>query len=201
MEFPRRVSEGREEAVMAPVSKNRGNGAKLLFAFCVLCALAGSAVLFSRSTPVSPTAQPASLPNASASGTPSQNLTDAQVARMSPDELAHYVFEQHGCNTCHMLGANGKLLFTERGLKLATGFEGCVSLLTAMGNIAQVKETQRSADEKQKVAHFQEFGCNSCHQITPGKMSLTNYAAKLKSLHMTCTTTACANCSTDGSAR
>jgi hypothetical protein len=33
-----------------------------------------------------------------------------------------------------------------------------------------------------------KFGCTTCHQIvTPGRMGLTGYGAKLKSMHMACT--------------
>jgi cytochrome c551/c552 len=145
----------------------------------VLC----SALLFSQSKPIS---QPAQSSKASPAASPNM-LTDAQMSKMSSDELAHYVFEHHGCNNCHTLGANGKLGFTERGKQVGKGFEGCISLLTSMNVIAQVKPGDRSAAEKQKAARFQEFGCTTCHQITPGKLGLTGYGTKLKSLHMACT--------------
>jgi cytochrome c551/c552 len=140
-----------------------------------------SALLFSQSKPIS---QPARSSKTSASP---DALTDAQMAKMSSDELAHYVFERHGCNNCHTLGANGKLGFTERGKQVGRGFEGCIALLTSMNVIAQVKPADRSAEEKQKAARFQEFGCTTCHQITPGKLGLTTYGTKIKSLHMACT--------------
>ncbi len=109
------------------------------------------------------------------------------MSKMSSDELAHYVFEHHGCNNCHTLGASGKLGFTERGKQVGKGFEGCISLLTSMNVIAQVKSVDRTAEEKQKAARFKEFGCTTCHQITPGKLGLTSYGTKLKSLHLACT--------------
>src|SRR5438309_9211917 len=145
----------------------------------VLC----SVLLFSQSQPSSQRAQ-----SSKASTTASPNtLTDVQMSKMSSDELAHYVFEHHGCNNCHTLGANGKLGFTERGKQVGKGFEGCISLLTSMNVIAQVKSVDRTAEEKQKAARFQEFGCTTCHQITPGKLGLTSYGTKLESLHMACT--------------
>ena len=145
----------------------------------VLC----SALLFSQSKS---TVQSPESPKASTSASPN-TLTDAQMSKMSSDELAHYVFEHHGCNGCHTLGANGKLGFTERGKQVGKGFEGCIALLTSMNVIAQVKSVDRTAEEKQKAARFQEFGCTTCHQITPGKLGLTAYGTKLKSLHMACT--------------
>lgn len=146
----------------------------------------GSVLLFSRSA----NSQSAPSSNAgTASSAPANKAmpTDAQMSKMTSDQLAHYVFEHHGCNTCHTLGANGKLGFTERGTQVGKGFEGCISLLTSMNVIAQVKPADRSADEKQKAARFQEFGCTTCHQIVPGKLGLTAYGTKLKSLHMACT--------------
>lgn len=143
----------------------------------------GSALLFSQSKPGSPSAQSS---RGSTSAAPN-HLTDAQMAKMSSDELAHYIFEHHGCNNCHTMGANGKLGFTERGQQVGKGFEGCIALLTSMNVIAQVKSVDRSAEEKQKAARFQEFGCTTCHQITPGKLGLTSYGTKLKSLHLACT--------------
>jgi cytochrome c551/c552 len=145
----------------------------------VLC----SVLLFSQSNLSS---QPAQSSKAATTGSPN-TLTDAQMSKMSSDELAHYVFVHHGCNGCHTLGANGKLGFTERGTQVGKGFEGCISLLTSMNVIAQVKLADRTAEEKQKAARFQEFGCTTCHQIVPGKLGLTSYGAKLKSLHMACT--------------
>lgn len=187
MKVLRKVSEGPNQTVVAAVvSKNGRNRARGIFACCgVICALIGSAVLFSQSKPGSQSAPPAKA--TASTRAPAQALTDAQMARMSSDELAKYVFENHGCKNCHTMGADGKLGFTERGKQVGKGFEGCISLLTSMNVIAQVKETNRSEDDKHKAARFQEFGCTTCHQITPGKLGLTSYGTKLKSFHMACT--------------
>jgi cytochrome c551/c552 len=165
-------------------AKNRTNRARVAAACLgvsslVLC----SVLLFSRSQPAAQPAQ--SSPASTSTSTPA--LTDAQMSKLTSDELAHYVFAHHGCNSCHTLGANGKLGFTDRGKQVGKGFEGCIALLTSMNVIAQVKSVDRSAEEKQKAARFQEFGCTTCHQITPGKLGLTSYGTKLKSLHMACT--------------
>jgi hypothetical protein len=109
------------------------------------------------------------------------------LSSKSPDELAAYVFEHHHCNSCHTLGQGRKLGFTDRGKELGKNFEGCISLLTSMNVIAQTKAANRTAEEKQKAARFQQFGCTTCHQIVPGKLGLTEYGTKLKSLHMACT--------------
>src|ERR1700694_27199 len=118
-----------------------------------------SFLLFSQSKPTSHAAHSA---NSSPSSSTKNTLTEAQMSRMSSDELAKYVFDHHGCNSCHTLGANGKLGFTERGKQVGKGFEGCISLLTAMNVIAQVKPQDRSSDDKRKAATFQAFGCTTC---------------------------------------
>lgn len=115
------------------------------------------------------------------------HLTDADLKTKTPQQLAAFVFENHGCKNCHTLGANGKMGFTERGKQVGKDFEGCIRLLTSMNVIAMTKEENRTADEKQKAARFEEFGCSTCHQITPGKLGLTAYGAKLASLHLACT--------------
>jgi cytochrome c551/c552 len=148
----------------------------------VLC----SVLLFSQSQPSSQIAQ-SSKSSTSSSTANKAMLTDAQMSKMSSDDLAHWVFENHGCKSCHTMGANGKLGFTERGKQVGKGFEGCIALLTSMNVIAQVNPADRSAEEKQKAVRFQEFGCTTCHQITPGKLGLTAYGTKLKSFHMACT--------------
>jgi cytochrome c551/c552 len=122
---------------------------------------------------------------------PSPQTTAATLDRMtaagkSPRELAQYVFDTHGCKSCHTVGQNGKLGFTERGKQIGKGFEGCISMLTAMNLIAQVPDPQRSLQERQKAARFQEFGCTFCHKIIPGKMGLTDVGVKLTHLHLGC---------------
>jgi cytochrome c2 len=122
---------------------------------------------------------------------PSPEATSAALDKMiaakkSQKELAQYVFDNHGCKSCHTVGESGKLGFTEKGKHLTNGFEGCIRMLTAMNVIAQVSANQRSADEKTKVQRFDEFGCALCHKIVPGKMGLTELGTKLRYLHLGC---------------
>ena len=118
--------------------------------------------------------------------TTSAALDKMIAAKKSDKELAQYVFDNHGCKSCHTVGENGKLGFTERGKNLTNGFEGCIRMLTAMNVIAQVDPNQRSGDQKVKAQRFEEFGCTLCHQIVPGKMGLTNLGMKLNHLHLGC---------------
>ena len=116
-----------------------------------------------------------------------QQELDRMVAEgKSQRELARYVFNTHGCKSCHSMGQSGKLGFTEKGKERAKGFEGCISMLTAMNLIAQVDERQRSPQQRQKAARFEEFGCTTCHKIIPGKMGLTDIGTKLTRLHLGC---------------
>ncbi len=59
-------------------------------------------------------------------------------------------------------------------------------MLTAMTVIAQVPEEKRSSMQRQRAARFEEFGCTACHQVTPGKLALTEVGAKLQHLHLGC---------------
>jgi hypothetical protein len=104
----------------------------------------------------------------------------------SPQELAQYVFDTHGCNTCHTIGYGGKLGYTEKGKQRADGFEGCVNMLTAMTVIVQVPEDKRSPQQREKATRFDEFGCTTCHKLTPGKLTLTEVGSKLAHLHLGC---------------
>ena len=160
---------------------NRSAGAKAVLTFLILgCVLVihSSPVLLSSATSPEP---------AQAQTNSRKELSEAEMSHMSSDELAKYVFEHHGCGSCHTMGANGKLGYTDRGKQVGKGFIGCVSLLTSMNMIAQVEPVNRTAEEKKKAAKFSEFGCTTCHQITPGKLGLTSYGARLKSFHMACT--------------
>ena len=104
----------------------------------------------------------------------------------SPQELAGYVFETHGCKSCHTMGHDGKLGYTEKGKQRAAGFEGCIKMLTAMTVIVQVPEEKRSAQQRDRAARFEEFGCTTCHKVAPGKLALTDFGAKLAHLHLGC---------------
>ncbi len=115
-----------------------------------------------------------------------QPLAELDLPGKSSREIAEFVFDRYKCNGCHTLGKAGRLGFTERGKQVGKNFEGCSSLLTAMNVIVHVREENRTAEEKRKAAHFQEFGCAVCHQITPGRMGLTEVGSKLASLHMAC---------------
>jgi len=116
----------------------------------------------------------------------SAELDKMIAAGKSQRELAQYLFDTHGCQSCHTIGQEGKLGFTEKGEERAQGFEGCISTLKAMSIIAKVPEDHRSAAQRRRAQRFEEFGCAACHKLTPGKMELTDVGAKLAHLHLGC---------------
>ena len=151
--------------------------------FALMCFLFACSSQRQTSQPASSSELPQTFRAASSGGL----LTDADFKNKTPVQLAAYIFENHGCKNCHTLGAGGKLGFTDRGKRVATNFEGCIRLLTAMNVIAQLEEKNRSAEDKARALRFQQYGCATCHQITPGKLGLTEYGSKLASLHLACT--------------
>jgi cytochrome c2 len=124
-------------------------------------------------------------------GSASAQSSTAALDRMitagkSPRELAQYLFDTHGCKECHSIGQEGKLGLTKNGEERAQGFEGCISTLKAMSIIAKAPEDQRTATQLRRAQRFEEFGCDTCHTLTPGKMGLTEVGAKLARLHLGC---------------
>ena len=107
-------------------------------------------------------------------------------AGKSRQELAQHLFDTHGCKGCHTIGKEGKLGFTSKGKEKAQGFEGCVSTLKAMSVVAKVPEGQRSATQRLRSQRFEEFGCATCHRVSPGEVGLTEVGKKLAHLHLGC---------------
>ncbi len=108
------------------------------------------------------------------------------IAGKSEREIAAFVFETYGCQTCHRVEEGKQWGFTSYGLQRKREFEGCIPLLAAMNVIAQIPEGERTAEQRAKAARFEEFGCTFCHQIRPGEMGLTEIGRRLASLHLPC---------------
>jgi hypothetical protein len=173
-------------AVVLLQSGSRGKRARIALGGAVL--LAGVGFSLSRTTAL---AQSNQTPRSFALSQPSAQQTTATLDRMiaagkSNQELAQYVFDTHGCKNCHTVGHDGKLGFTATGKERAQGFEGCINMLTAMTVIVQAPEDKRSPQQRQRAERFKEFGCVACHNLTPGKLGLTEVGAKLAHLHLGC---------------
>jgi cytochrome c551/c552 len=131
------------------------------------------------------------LTRASAQSQPTPQQTAATLDRMiaghkTQQELAQYVFDTHGCGTCHTVGQNGKLGFTSRGQQVSGNYEGCIRLLTDMNRIAQLPESRQSDQQRHEAARFTEFGCTFCHMVSSNKVGLTEIGARLTHLHLGC---------------
>jgi len=57
-----------------------------------------------------------SAPSSASSQSSAQQTADRMIAAgASPEQLAQYVFDTHGCKNCHTIGQDGKLGFTVKG--------------------------------------------------------------------------------------
>lgn len=121
---------------------------KLTATCLVIWAALSSTSLFSQSKL---TPKPTPSPKANSSAASTKTLTDVQMSQMSSDDLANYIFQQHGCKNCHTLGAGGKLGLTDRGMQVGKNHEGCMYLLNSMNLIAQLKDSERSPADKQTL--------------------------------------------------
>lgn len=105
----------------------------------------------------------------------------------TPPEIAKFVFDNYGCQNCHTIGKGGKFSYTSLGEQLKTKSEGCIALLTSIHKIVTLPEADRTADQKERLAHFNDYGCTACHKVSFGTVGLTEVGAKLRTLHMACT--------------
>jgi len=109
------------------------------------------------------------------------------TAAKSAHEVATYIFDNYGCKQCHTVASNGKFGYTEMGEQLKKKSEGCIGLLTTVSRIVTLPEADRTAEHKEKLAHFNDYGCTACHRISFGSVELTEVGAKLKTMHLACT--------------
>ena len=156
----------------------------VLFRDCIMAVLVLTLFVAAASAQETPGVQKAAGKQPTAASTAA--LGRMIAAGKSQRELAQYLFDTHGCKECHTIGSEGRLGFTAKGKERAEGFEGCISTLKAMSIIAKVPEDQRSATQRRRAQRFEEFGCSSCHKLTPGNMGLTEVGAKLAHLHLGC---------------
>jgi len=109
------------------------------------------------------------------------------TAAKSAHEVATYIFDNYGCKNCHTVARDGKFGYTAMGEQLKNKSEGCIALLTSVSQIVTLPEANRTPAHKEKLAHFNDYGCTSCHRISFGSVELTEVGAKLKTMHLACT--------------
>jgi cytochrome c551/c552 len=121
--------------------------------------------------------------------TPPATVAELEKVTAAKDahEIATYIFENYNCNTCHTIAGGGKFGYTAMGEQLKNKSGGCIALLTAVSRIATLPETSRTAEHKEKLTHFKDYGCTACHRISLGSVGLTEVGAKLQVMHFACT--------------
>jgi cytochrome c551/c552 len=109
------------------------------------------------------------------------------TAAKSSHEIATFIFDNYGCKNCHTIASSGKFGYTAMGEQLKNKSEGCIALLTNVSRIATLPEANRTAEHREKLAHFNDYGCTACHRISFGSVELTEVGAKLQTMHLACT--------------
>jgi cytochrome c551/c552 len=112
-----------------------------------------------------------------------EKVTAAKTAH----EVAMYIFDNYGCKQCHTVASGGKFGYTAMGQQLKNKSEGCIALLTTVSRVVTLPEANRTTEYKEKLAHFNNYGCTACHRISFGSVELTEVGAKLKTMHLACT--------------
>lgn len=116
---------------------------------------------------------------------PKQTLLEYDTEGKTPLQIATWLYENHGCATCHVLTPQGFGL-TPHGTTMATQFEGCIGMMTTMRQTLTIPESQWNEKQKKVRANFAQFGCTVCHQVGAQSISLTKVGAKARMLHMSC---------------
>jgi len=112
-----------------------------------------------------------------------EQVTQAKSAH----EAATYIFDNYGCKQCHTVASGGKFGYTAMGEQLKKSSEGCIAMLTTVSRIVTLPEADRTAEHREKLAHFNDYGCTACHRISFGSIELTEVGAKLRTMHLACT--------------
>ena len=112
-----------------------------------------------------------------------EQVTQAKSAH----EVATYIFDNYGCKQCHTVASGGKFGYTAMGEQLKKSSEGCTAMLTTVSRIVTLPEADRTSEHREKLAHFNDYGCTACHRISFGSIELTEVGAKLRTMHLACT--------------
>ncbi len=114
------------------------------------------------------------------------SLLEYDTQGRSSREIAQWIYDSYGCQTCHTLTQTGVFGLTAQGEVMARDFQGCPGMLKTVWETLSVPETEWT--EKQKITRvdFEHFGCTVCHQIGSTSLGLTEIGAQAAILHMSC---------------
>ena len=113
------------------------------------------------------------------------SLLEYDVEGKNPREIS-WIYNNHGCVTCHTLTNTGLFGLTPLGKERAEGFEGCPGMLKTVWETLVIAEQEWSERQRRVRRDFVDFGCTLCHDVGPTGVGLTAIGSKAALLHMTC---------------
>ncbi len=117
---------------------------------------------------------------------PPTTLLEYDAEGKSPREIAKWIYDNHGCVSCHTLTSTGLFGLTPQGQARAEDFEGCPGMLRTVWNTLVLAEKEWTQRQRRVRRDFVDFGCALCHEVGPTGVGLTEIGAKAALLHMSC---------------
>ncbi len=114
------------------------------------------------------------------------SLLEYDTQGKSSREVAQWIYDSYGCQTCHSLTQAGVFGLTAYGEVMARDFQGCPGMLTTVWETLSLPEAQWNEQQKTTRLDFERFGCTVCHQIGSTSLGLTEIGAHASLLHMSC---------------
>ena len=114
------------------------------------------------------------------------SLLEYDAEGKSPREIAQWIYDNHGCVSCHTLTSTGLFGLTTQGQARAENFEGCPEMLKTVWGTLVLAEKEWTQRQRRVRGDFIEFGCALCHEVGPTGVGLTEIGAKAALLHMSC---------------
>ena len=114
------------------------------------------------------------------------SLLEYDAEGKSPREIAKWIYDNHGCVSCHTLTNTGLFGLNPQGQARAEDFEGCPGMLRTVWETLALAEKEWSQRQRRVRREFVDFGCALCHEVGPTGVGLTEIGAKAALLHMSC---------------
>jgi cytochrome c551/c552 len=124
--------------------------------------------------------------NLSIGAAPPASLLEYDAEGKSPREIAKWIYDNHGCVSCHTLTSTGLFGLTPQGQARAEDFEGCPGMLKTVWGTLVLAEKEWTQRQRRVRREFVDFGCALCHEVGPTGVGLTEIGAKAALLHMSC---------------